>query len=309
MEFDLPHTPAFFEYARERYNIKLRRDAGKFWPWTEDPILQTFRFCNVFREDDKVTKWIRSVITDAGYGERILGALIIARWFNRIETLEAMLPPPGSVEPFFRSNLLYNWDQTVRIPWAEEMRRRFAGVSPIVTAAYMIKTPAGMNKLDGLIWCIQQALPGALILARTLSAATKQRRSLTLEMVHGQLKQYPYLGDFMAYEVVTDLRHTNLLREAPDVHTWASPGPGAARGFARVQGAQLDTYKYSQEKDRKVLIAGMRDLLELSRSKLYWPERWPAWEMREVEHTLCEFDKYERARLGEGQPKQRYRRG
>jgi len=28
-----------------------------------------------------------------------------------------------------------------------------------------------------------------------------------------------------------------------------------------------------------------------------------------VEHTLCEFDKYERARLGEGKPKEIFRNG
>ncbi|GAF76676.1 unnamed protein product [marine sediment metagenome] len=38
-----------------------------------------------------------------------------------------------------------------------------------------------------------------------------------------------------------------------------------------------------------------------------WPDDWPLWEMREVEHTLCEFDKYERVRLGEGTPKQLFR--
>jgi hypothetical protein len=34
---------------------------------------------------------------------------------------------------------------------------------------------------------------------------------------------------------------------------------------------------------------------------------WPSWEMRDVEHTLCEFDKYERIRLGEGRTRGVYR--
>jgi hypothetical protein len=50
-------------------------------------------------------------------------------------------------------------------------------------------------------------------------------------------------------------------------------------------------------------------LLSASRLEHNWPHEWPAWEMREVEHTLCEFDKYERARLGEGRPKQRFNPG
>jgi len=49
----------------------------------------------------------------------------------------------------------------------------------------------------------------------------------------------------------------------------------------------------------------MGDLLQYSKSEELWPRDcgWPEWEMRDVEHTLCEFDKYERVRLGEGRPR------
>ena len=33
----------------------------------------------------------------------------------------------------------------------------------------------------------------------------------------------------------------------------------------------------------------------------------PNLEMREIEHSLCEFDKYERTRLGEGRPRAKYK--
>ncbi len=50
----------------------------------------------------------------------------------------------------------------------------------------------------------------------------------------------------------------------------------------------------------------MRTLLGMSRKNFPrtiegWKTR--PWEMREVEHTLCEFDKHERARLGQGRPR------
>jgi hypothetical protein len=54
------------------------------------------------------------------------------------------------------------------------------------------------------------------------------------------------------------------------------------------------------------MMSIMQEILSFSKSDEYWPQNWPHWEMREVEHTLCEFDKYERARLGEGRPKQLY---
>jgi hypothetical protein len=47
-------------------------------------------------------------------------------------------------------------------------------------------------------------------------------------------------------------------------------------------------------------------LLSYSQRVVYWPGHWPAWDMRTVEHTLCEFDKYQRALSGDGKPKQNY---
>lgn len=79
-------TKAFFAYATERYMIRIRRERGDPRPWTDDKVLQAYRFCNVFREHDTTTKWIRERITPDAYGDRLLGAMIIARWFNRIET-------------------------------------------------------------------------------------------------------------------------------------------------------------------------------------------------------------------------------
>jgi hypothetical protein len=70
---------------------------------------------------------------------------------------------------------------------------------------------------------------------------------------------------------------------------------------------------------REDIIDGMRRVLAASKTGQYWPQlpmkkglwkydnEFPAWEMRDVEHTLCEFDKYERVRLGEGRPRSVFR--
>jgi 5-hmdU DNA kinase, helical domain len=42
----------------ERESIRRKKEAGEPPPWTNDPILQTFRFCNVERERDFVSVWI-----------------------------------------------------------------------------------------------------------------------------------------------------------------------------------------------------------------------------------------------------------
>jgi len=122
------------------------------------------------------------------------------------------------------------------------------------------------------------------------------------------MRKFDYLGKFHAYEIVTDLRHTYLLDKAPDIYTWANPGPGARRGANRVLGRDKDDDRLRRED----IIDVMRDVLHHSHDSANWQfmgtgKEWPLWEMRDVEHTLCEWDKYERVRKGEGRPRGVYR--
>jgi hypothetical protein len=279
----------FFNYAAKRQAIKDARDAGVPFPYNNtDPILQNYRFCNVFREDDTVTTWFRENIRSKLEGDsKVFIATVAFRWFNRVTTgelIKDVLVDKG-------------WD-------AAEVTQRLTGVSPVTTGAYMIKTPAKMSKLDGLVQCINNIAIDVQLEPEKVFNITE---NTTLEQVWEQLRKYPYMGNFMAYEVVTDLRHTHLLRNAPDTNSWASVGPGAARGIERILNVPVGSkYSYASQKDIPVLLEYMQELLELSR--VYWSgDR--LWEMREVEHTLCEFDKYERALTGEGKPKQIFRKG
>jgi hypothetical protein len=62
----------------------------------------------------------------------------------------------------------------------------------------------------------------------------------------------------------------------------------------RVFFGRLKDVKLSDE----YCLGEMRFLLDVSRE--YLSAGFPMLEMRDIEHTLCEFDKYERTRLGEG---------
>ena len=289
----MKYATDFFEYARKRFSIHLAKDVvGRPGPWTEDPVLQMYRFCNIHREDDKVTSWFRDNIRGPLYDSpHVLLATVAFRWFNRIEMGELMKRPEvGLMEGRYDGEAL------------KRLALEAYPKGPWTTGAYMIKSPGGMTKIDGLNWCIDNVETDAYHLACRV-----EKGETTMEGMWECLREYPYLGDFMAYEVVTDLRFTSLLDQAPDILTWANPGPGAARGLARVQGLPIDTYNRHSAKDREVMIARMRELLQHSRCEEFWPQSWPRWEMREVEHQLCEFDKYMRAKLGEGRPKQLFR--
>ena len=273
----------FFQTARERYHIMLRRNQGKPFPWTEDSIFQDWFFCNVRREDDKTTYWFKKNIRDHVEGLKAIEACIIFRWFNRISTGEII------------KDLLVEdrWDH-------DEVKLLLEDVRPIVTGAYMIKTTTGLNKLDGILETVDETLPQLPQLTSSWGNS--------LEEAWKDLKVIPYMGPFMAYEVISDLRWTSVLSKAKDIMTWANPGPGCHRGIQRIVFGENWRGQLSRNNpdDKTYMLEVMTELLENSNSSKFWPKEWPAWEMREVEHWLCEFDKYKRVEEG-NRMKRRFR--
>ena len=129
--------------------------------------------------------------------------------------------------------------------------------------------------------------------------------------------RYEYLGGFMAYEVITDLRHTYLLENAPDIMTWCNLGPGAKRGIGRVLFPQdwNDRLRSSGGKvDSKTTFPVPEDWEELLGQLMeelqnLLPDNFPVLEMRDIEHSLCELDKYDRVLFNQGPMKRRYNGG
>ena len=270
----------YFDFLNERHLIYLKKLRGEDFPWTTDPILQKYKFTNVFRENDRTTVWFRENVREGMRDEiEVALATIIFRWFNRIETGKILL----------EHDLYRGWDSD----YCDEILRE---QPQWVTGAYIIKTPNGMDKLEGVCWCIDQIANDH---SKFIDSMYEAKGSL--KELWNVLMPYPYMGPFMAYEVVTDWRHTFLGDEARDIMTWANPGPGAKRGLNRIHGRPLNKQIKSD-----INIGEMQVLLELSQEWLHGQV--PSLEMRDIEHTLCEFDKYERVRNGEGRPRSIYKR-
>src|SRR5438132_11164608 len=48
----------YWRFAAERLAIFYRRRGDPVGPWTADPILQAYRFTNVFRATDRVSQYL-----------------------------------------------------------------------------------------------------------------------------------------------------------------------------------------------------------------------------------------------------------
>lgn len=276
-----------FAFMRERYSIMLRRQGGHPGPWTDDPILHQYRFTNIRREDDRTTRWFADNVRHLHPGniQSTLLNTVIFRWFNRIETAQALLG----------AGLFHNWDASK----TEDVLR---GRKPIVTGAYVIKTPDGMDKLKGVLWCIENARGSLPMLADMWELP-----GTTLQAACEDLMELPYLGGFMAHQLVADLKYTPLLSAAPDRFTWAYPGPGTARGVSRMLYGDPKAINPGSEKGRKEILSCLRKVLLVSQRGVLWPAAWPALEMSDISNTFCEVDKYWRVKFDGQRMKQTYK--
>jgi hypothetical protein len=282
----------FFAFARKRHEIYLRRRAGDPWPWTDDHVLRTYSFTNVFRELDRTTIWFRENVRDALRDRpEVLLATVVFRVFNRVTTGEVIFR--GGDDSVF-ARFLKTGDTA-------DMRHAIVGalgVGPFFTGAYCVAAPAGYSKLDGMLLVLTQFAEES-----SWREEARKWRSAEAPLLRDAclwFKQWAFFGGFTSYEVVTDLRHTALLSRAADIMSWCNIGPGSRRGLDAVRGRRRD-----KETDE---VGEVQSILQDSLRPDCWPSDWPRWEMRDAEHTLCEFYKYERTRLGGAPPRNLYHR-
>lgn len=312
-QFKTEMVAAFFAYARERYAIYKRRKQGWPWPWTSDAILQTHKFTNVFREHDRTTVWFRENVRDRlSDSTDVILATILFRWFNRIESGQVIFGQRDLLSGQTPWERLRDTGETGQI--ASALRSAYPR-GPYITGAYIIIGEPGMPKLDGILSFLHKfyvdselSSTGSMVLGMGADSNWNSMEEFT-----GWLQEFRGMGPFLAYEVACDLRYTGVLDHAKDIMTWANLGPGARRGINKMCGLRREgtatarqAWSHTALKNYEYLEK-MHDLLLLSREPGMWARDGMPWDMRTVEHTLCEFDKYQRVLNGEGRPKQVYR--
>ena len=192
----------YWYFACERQNIFLKKKNGEPAPWTKDEILQEFKFCNSYRVNDRVSQYLlKNVIyngkkyTDADMIFRI----ILFKLFNKESTWELLENEIGDLT---LSSFYFN-------KYSQILEKAINNGQKIYNDAYI----SCANKAFGYDRKHENHL--ALLEKMFLKdhIDTKIINSKNMEEAFNIIKSYPLIGNFMAYQLITDINYSNVVEE------------------------------------------------------------------------------------------------
>jgi hypothetical protein len=301
-------TEDFYAFMRAREALRLRKASGSPWPWSDDEILNTYKFTNVNREHDRTTMWMREHWTDphknGGPATQLFNCALF-RYFGTMEFAKVI-------------GYQLDWNPTHAVRVKNLARQKLEQGEKVFTGAYVI-TNQGISApkyevvVDHFLTPFWEACPSLVMIAQNTNSWEKVIHSM------GLLKGFGGTG-FMAKEVLLDAMHCTGIfpnGQPADFNTWCPLGPGARRGLNRVLGRYTDA-----SMKKTVQLDFMKELYRLSGfppdAGMYSSSLWPTefvedgaveLDLHTIQFQLCEFDKYERTRLGEGRPRSKYHHG
>lgn len=212
---------AYWRFAAERQLIFERRLAGLPGPWTDDPVLSRFRFCNAFRASDRVSQYLIQTVTYGAPGDLdirdAVARTVLFRLFSRPSTWELIEQGCGPVraETFDPKHIGRVLDEALA-----SGQRLYTGAFILCANAAYGHRRKHRNHLALVDAMLRGGLPERL----------KQTR--TLDEVYRALLEYPLIGPFMAYQLAIDLNYGPHMDF--DENQFTMPGPGALRGLGKV---------------------------------------------------------------------------
>lgn len=284
----------FVKFVCDRESLRLRKELG-ITPWTYDSILEKYRFCNIRRRDDRVSQWIIKHVIAGNEGDvTLLAFLALCRFVNWPPTIQEIL----SARLWPSADRRMDWGAMGDVIDSRTKRGEKAW-----TGAFMVR---GEQKSHGHPWAFwgKGRYIAKIVVERELTRSADRIYEAIETGTRGAVasvlsRQYAW-GAFMAGQVVDDWTWTPALRDANDHYVWAPQGPGSIRGLNRVLGRGLGG-KFSE-------VEWVEQLQELREATIFrLGGQYNDLTLMDIQNCLCEFDKYERVRLGEGRPRSSYR--
>ena len=270
----------YWYFACERQNIFIKKKNGEPSPWTNDEILREYKFCNSYRVNDRVSQYLlKHVIYNGKKYENkdVLFRIILFKLFNKESTWELLLK-------HFNDITLDTFNMK---EYSKVLESAISNGIKIYNDAYI----SCANKAFGF----DRKHDNHLALLNKMFNIDKMDEKIlkakTMEEGFNIIKSYPLIGNFMAYQLVTDINYSEVVNWSEDEFT--VPGPGSLRGIKKcfidkgnMSNEDIIKYMYlNQDKEFKRLNL---DFKRIGNRPL---------QLIDCQNIFCELDKYLREKV------------
>jgi len=264
----------YWKFAYRRQEVFLNRLQGVTDNITDDDILKKYKFTNVYRACDRVSQYlIKKVIYSDEYSTRdIFLRIILFKLFNKIETWELLENKFGVIcEDNFSFTKYKNYLD-------KEMNKG----TVLYSNAYMMAS--GCKEFD----VTRKHHAHLMLINKMMKESLPERIQSCASMSAGYdlLLGYPLIGNFLAYQYITDINYSVLTDFSESEFT--IPGPGARDGirkcFKSLGGiTEIELIKILAERQEYEFERLGLDFKTLGGRRLQYID---------IQNVFCETDKY-----------------
>ena len=164
-----PVYDTYWEFATKRQEVFFNRMIDQTYPWTNDVILQKYKFTNAYRASDRVSQYLINHVIyngDEYSPEDQCFRILFFKLFNKIETWEYMQDILGEI-----SYTSYDFEKYNRV-----LLEKISNNERIYSAAYIM--PSGkscfgyekkhQNNLKLLEYMMKSGLPQQIAKAKSM---------------------------------------------------------------------------------------------------------------------------------------------
>lgn len=278
----------FWNFAHLRQDVYIRRVAGEPFPWTDNPIVNKYRFTNPYRASDRVSQFlIKDVIYSKNRApEDTLFRILLFKIFNKIETWRILELEFGELA----------WRTFDAESFAEVLTSASTQNLKIYNGAYIMPDCPkfrGERKHQNHLRLLDSLLSNGLADLITQAESLKE--------VFLILRQVPSFGDFLAFQYAIDINYSEIIDFSE--MDFVVAGPGARRGISKV---------FPLRRDYEQVIAEVcqNQEEEFERRGLEFKTLWGRpLQLIDVQNLFCEVDKYTREAHPQSVGKTRIKQG
>lgn len=263
------------------WQFAARRQQRYFAKWDPqqqvdaDPILDQYRFTNVYRAADRVSQYL---IKEVQYNqqwdaENLFFRTMLFKLFNSIPTWRALVDEFGEPEQASFDAAAY---ATLLTDRREEGATVYNAAYIMPDVAQFQQSEKHRNHLALLNWMMDEQLPQRVAAAGSFAE------------VYQLLKDCPGIGAFLAYQLAVDLNYSPLIEFSEN--DFVQPGPGALDGLSKcftslgdyTPAAAIEWLTDTQQEHFERYAPNFQTL---------WG-RWP--HLIDLQNVFCEVSKYTR---------------